>query len=231
MEYREAFYRGLRGRAWAESPGLTVDLELALAESNRARVEMTGPLSVRVGLLVMNAQWIQLYVPREKVVFRFPTAESVRDTARRDRFLKLLPFRVAPGLLIEALETRTGLRADEHPECTYDADRNAYRFRFRNASGGGRIAWIDPTSAAPLEIRHYEREVPNAPAKEERPDWKVLYSHLVGEGPSTLPSRIEFHSPKGKQLTFEWSSAERWEQPDDRVFDWQPPAALMVRDY
>ena len=221
----------MRGRAWAQSTGLNLDLELALYSPRRARVEMTGPLGVRVGLLVMNSEWAQLYIPREKAVFRFPAEEMNRDTARRERFFKLLPFRVEPELLIEALESRTGLPPDTSIDCRYDGERNAYWVRFVRPEGGGKVAWVDPTTMAPLELRHFDRELPATSAKEERPDWKVLYSRFTGQGPSTLPSRVEFYSPKGRELTFEWSSAETWDHPDEKIFEWKPAPELTIRDY
>lgn len=230
IRYRDQFYKILRGKVWVESSDLKVNMEVALEAPGLARMEMTGPMGIRVGMLLMNDEWIQLYVPREKAVFRFPKAEAERDTLRRERFFRLLPLRVQPSLAVDALLTRVSLDEGLVPECEYDDERNAYRLRFKKGEGG-RLVWVDPTSYAPLEIQHFTKGLPPKGASEIRPDWRVVLSAFTGSGPSTLPSRLEFFSHQGRQLLYEWNSAEAVPNLDPKVFQWQPPASLSVRDY
>jgi hypothetical protein len=205
-------------------------LELAVSTPGLIRAEMTAALGVRVGLLVANPDWIQLYIPREKTVFRFPSDEAEKDTLRRERFFRLLPLRVQPSLAVEALLTRVSLPEGVVPACEYVDSQAAYKLKFKKDEGG-RIVWVDATTFAPLEIHHFIRGLPADAAGESRPDWKVVFSALTGSGLSTLPTRIEFFSASGRQLLFEWASMEAVPQMDVNIFDWTPPAALSIRDY
>ncbi|MBS1984550.1 MAG: hypothetical protein JST16_10290 [Bdellovibrionales bacterium] len=208
---------------------MKLDLVLALAMPNQARIEMSGPLGVKVGLFVMNAKWLQLYVPREKVVFRFPSSEAHRDTLRRDRFFQLLPVRVDPDIWVSALSGRVDLEGGLG-DCRYDPDRNAYRFRFRWREGS-KWVWVDPNSAAPTELMVFAKTFPEvAQAAELRPDLRVAFTEFQGVGPATLPTHMEFFTPSGRQLVFEWKNVEAWTSSAD-VFEWTPPEGLQLRDY
>lgn len=233
MRFRDQFFAALRGRAWVEAPSMKVDLEVGLQDPQFARAEISGALGMKVGLFLINEKWVQIYIPREKSVFRFPTAEMEKDTARRARFAKMVPLSVDPQLAVRALLTRVDPPAKLAPDaCRFDAEKNAYEFRWKDADGY-RLTRLDPTTYAPLEIFYFrsERGIPAA-GSEDRADWHVLYSEFTGEGTATLPSRIEFIAPaKGRELVWEWVSVEAWQDVPRAAFEWQAPAGVTVQDY
>ena len=228
---RDMFFRGLRGKAWTRANGMTVDLELVVRAPDRIRAEILGPLGVRVGLLLLDADWIRLYIPREKLLLRFPAEELAHDTERRARFLHVLPIPVETSVLLEALATRVRPGPESKRECAYDHERNAYRLTSTEASGAGRLIWVDPTTFAPLEARYYTKGLPVTDAKRERPEWRVVYSELTGSPPATLPSHIEIFEAGESRVQFEWVRAEAWPETHDEPFTWEAPAGVTVRDY
>ena len=55
-----------------------------------------------------------LYLPRENVVYRFPSSELEHDTLRRARFLKLLPLPLLPEVFIDAVLYHTILAPNQY---------------------------------------------------------------------------------------------------------------------
>jgi hypothetical protein len=229
----------MRGKAVASGPGLTTDVEAALVSPRLARVEITGPLGIHLALLQLNSEWAMLYIPRENLVYRFPSNELERDTLRRTRFLSLLPLPLAPEVFVDAVLTRVNLpselRADRlAPEqCGYDPSEVAYRVRVPNPAPtpGGRWVWIDPASYAPLKILYFDRALPLLLSSHDRASAEARFSKFSGEGAATLPRRIEINAGPKRNLRFEWTDATVWAQPDPRVFEWRPAASVQVRDY
>lgn len=233
---RDKRFSALRGRAYAKGPKSSLDMELAVAAPRWLRVEIAGPLGVRLGLLQINEDWVQLFVPKEQIVYRFPAGEFGKDTLRRQRFLSLLPLPIHPEIVTDSLLTRVGAdAADKTPDCDYDAASNAYRLRYA-AARGGRIAWVDPTTYAPLRIWYFDDKVPAIGAGKERPLVDIRYSKFSGSGVSALPTQIEVISKLESQsdraqMLFVWKEAEIWESFDPKVFDWRPTASTTIKDY
>lgn len=218
----------MRGQAWVRTKAGTADLELATVGTGRARFEMTGPLGIRLGLLVLGDRWIQSYAIRERVVVRFPTSELSKDTLRRARFFKLIPFKADPDVVLDAIAGRVGLEGHEIASCDYDEAKNAYLLR-----GPSRWVWVDPSTKAPLEMWWFSKPVPkDAVVTSLHPEWTVVYSKLTGQGPSTFPSHLEFATGAGPEFAFEWVAGEAWDGgAAPGAFEWTPPAGIEIRDY
>ncbi len=215
--------------------GYTADLEAAVALPYFVRMEISGPLGIKLGLLILNKEWVMLFVPREKTVFRFPAAELKKDSLRRERFLKLLPVPLIPDLYMNSLLTRVGLpQKNSGIRCDYNEELNVYRVRVPKTSDstkGGRIVWLDPVQFVPLREYYFDGLLPDLNGDVGRATSQVHYSRLLGDGANAFPSKIEFGSRNGRDLRFTWQSAERWTSVDEKVFDWQPPASIKIQDY
>lgn len=232
VRFRDQFFEGLKGKATVESNGYSVDAELALYSPGFARAEVRGPFGMSLGLLILNEKWLQLFVPREASVYRFPATELAKDTLRRERFLKLLPIPLVPDLTFEALLTRTALPAtDASLSCDYDRGENVYRIRVP-ASNGGRIVWVDPADYSPLKVFFFDRALPKLGPRVERMLYTANFSRSIGAGAATLPRQIEVTDQEGRRrLRFLWQGAEGWKNPDPKIFEWEPPASAQVHDF
>ena len=243
VRFRDQFFMALRGKASASGKDLNVDLELAVADPDKARLEFSGPLGIRLGMLLMNSDWVQLYVPREKTVYRFPVAELSNDTLRRQRFLELLPLPVVPAAFFDALLTRVALpknlsyqvlqpTREAQGFCESDHEAGAYRIRVPTPNGfGGRWVWVDPESFAPVRALYFDRNLPLVLRGHERPTVELKFSDFKGAAASTLPTHVQVFSEGKEVLNFQWAAAERWESYDPSVFEWRPAASMTVKDY
>jgi hypothetical protein len=241
LTLRDQGFSTLRGKANIKSIDYDIDVELALRDPLEARVEILGVLGVRVGLLVADAEWIRLYIPRENTLYRFPRAEFNKDTLRRERFLELLPLKIVPELFPSLLLERVSLDRAADYACRFNEKLNAYELRIVDdkPSGAGRFMWIDPTRFAPLRLWYFPRQLPSLTKLEEgdinslRPLVEVEYESWTGEELATLASvlRIRHLSQKSSNIRFEWLRAEQWENAGAAAFSWQPPASAKVKDY
>ncbi len=198
---------------------------------------MSGPLGMALGLFVRNESWVYFFVPREKVVFRFPSEEFDKNTLRRDRFMSLLPLPIEPASFREALLSRVGLPTDkealEKTQCRFDDKENLYWLRLPNPGGmrGGRWVAVDPVDFYPVKAYVFDRDMPELNEKPERYLAEFQFSQVRGEGPATLPTKIWMGRGRKNFLSVNWREAEQWKNPDLRVFQWQPPASLNLQDY
>lgn len=243
MAFRDQFFSALRGKASFESKKLggSADVELAVVAPDHARLEFAGPLGIRLALLLINDDWVYLFVPRENSVIRFPKAELFKDTFRRERFLKMLPLPVVPEAFFQGLLTqvgglpKAGAPLPPGTVCEVDDEMNAYRLRLVGNSLsqlGGRFVWVDGVDFYPLKIVYFERNLPEKwDAAGARPSFEIEFSKFAGLGASTLPKQFEMRTGREKVLDFEWSSAEVWDAPNMSAFDWRPSASMDVRDY
>jgi|GEM_PF-1226465 len=230
---RDGFYKALRGRAVVKTSDASVDVELALAEPRWTRVEIAGPLGIRLGLLVLNPDWFYFFVPRERLAYRFPAPELERDTLRRENFLSLLPVPVHPEIFHAAVMSRVGLPDDiKGIECSFDEERVAYRVRIPSARGG-RIVWIEPHAFYPDRILYFDGVLPPlaAPVGTLRPVFEARFSETRGAGLATLPTHVEIFRDGKLLLTYRWKEAEAWDSFDPKVFEWTPPASATLKDY
>ncbi len=221
----------IRGRGWVDSADQpSIDLDLALAKPIYARVEMSGPLGVRVGLLTANPDWMQLMISKERTLYRFPAEELRRNTLRRERFFKKIPIPLEPQFLVSALLTRVELPSQNSGTCQFEDSTNAYLFVIPMDSGARWIR-VDPTSGMPLEsLVFFRSRPPVAPPHELRPDIRVTYSKFLNQGLSSLPTHIEIQTTTDKPFTFEWTQAEAWKDVDHKIFDYTPPRGIRIED-
>ncbi len=243
IAFRDQFFTALRGKGSFESKAFdaSADVELAVVASHKARLELTGPLGIRYGMLLVNDDWVQFYVPRENSVSRFPKSELYKDTVRRERFLKLVPLPVVPEAFFQGLLTQVGGMPKEMKGnlpgvfCEVDREVRAYRIRFPGNSiseHGGRWIWVEGESFYPVKILYFERNLPiRFEPAQVRPSFEVRFAKFSGQGASTLPKRMELLVSGKTEMTFEWNSTERWESPDPAVFEWRPAASMDVKDY
>lgn len=217
-----------------QTPDGTVDVELALAEPRWTRVEIAGPLGIRLGLLVLNPDWFYFFVPREKAAFRFPAPELERDTLRRENFLSLLPVPIHPEIFHAAVMTRIGVPEDAAGlDCSYDEELVAYRLRLPAPIKGGRLVWVDANSFAPDRLLYFDNVLPplSQPVSGLRPVFEARFTEPQGGGLATLPTHIEVLRDGKKLLTYRWKEAEAWTSFDPKVFEWTPPPSATLKDY
>jgi hypothetical protein len=194
-------------------------------------MEFTGPLGVRIALLQVNEEWVQLYVPRENLVIRFPASELYRNTERRDRFLNLLPVRVVPEALLDILLARVGLpEKRQHFACDFDPAVVAYRVRI-DEGVAGRWLWIDPQHFGPLKSLYFDRSPPPLSSEPTRALYRMVFSDYSQGVVTELPGRVELFRSELSELRWVWIRAEVWQSQQDRVFNWRPNSSMIVRDY
>ena len=212
-----------------------------LAEPGLARVEIIGPLGIRVALLSLNADWLYFFVPRDKVVYRFPTDELRKDTLRREAFFERVPIPVLPETFFLAALTKVSLPESQKAfECRYDPERVAYVVRIPDASPAtsGRLVWVAPESFAPDLSLRFDRHLPALEsALEDRSQLavravdEIRYSKPVGAGYATLLSEIEVWRGKTRLFRMKWKDAESWRDIRPEIFDWRPAASISVKDF
>ena len=211
---------------------MSVTVEIALMNPNGARLEFTGPMGIRAGLLQINSDWIQFFVPRENLVIRFPANEFLKDTRRRDNFLALLPFPLAPEVFFDTLLTRTEIGG--YKSCLWDTNEGAFVYDVWGADGSSRWVWVEPTDegAIPHKVFYFDRR-PDYPllAETARPSLQVQYSEPEGLGANRFPMRMEVFKAKKNLLHLHWNFSELWEAPSSEVFQWRPSASMVLKDY
>ncbi len=234
--YRDERMEALRGSAVLETKDHSLDLELAVVWPGLSRVEITGALGIRLGMLVWNEDWLQVFLPRDNVVYRIPAVEMEKNSPRRARFLEQVPFPLFPEAYFDSLLTRVGVRSrfEKDLECRFVEEERAYRARFTTRQGG-RMVWIDPTSFAPQRVLYFDKQqkLPelHAPVESMRPVLEARYSDFQGEGLATLPAQLVLFSAGQKQLSFFWKTAEVWNTIRKESFKWQPGASISVKEF
>ena len=201
------------------------EVEVGLETPLSVRAEILGPLGVRLGLFVIDKDWVQLLVLKDRTVHRLPTSEFKKDTLRARRFLERVPFPILPDVFVDGVLTEVGM-VDADPvsaKCTYDSVKNLNVVAYSKGANHYRVG-VDPASATPLEYEQLD-------AKSTRSIFSIRYSKLIGEGAATLPRQIEFSFGKEPRLRWIWTKAERWENPPDSAFFWRPAASISVKDY
>ena len=219
--------------------GHSLELDLGLTHSYYARIEIVSPLGVRLALLQINQEFVQLFMIRDNTVYRFPTAEFFKDTVRRARFLTLLPVRIIPELFFDAVLNRVALGSPKAFDCRYDSSENIYIVRIveEGSLEEGRWVELDPNTYSPLKVLYFPQKTPALNSEGGRALYEVNFKLATGQGISTLQSSIEFSDAnlapnyKRKGLRFEWIRAEAWENRSPEAFQWRPSASTYVKDY
>jgi hypothetical protein len=229
---RDQFFLALRGSATIYSKDLSVDAVAAFLQPHFARMEIVGPLGVRVALLHLDGDYLQLYVPRENTVYRFPTAELFKRNARRDRFLALLPVPLYPEIFLDAALTVSQLPATGQPPCRYSEEENLYAFSHLEKGHYAKWIEIDPTRFVPLKVFYFESKIPRSKSDSDwRPTFELRFEKWAGDSLATIPSEISLWRGKERVFLYRWKEAESWKDYDEKAFSWRPGASVKIKDY
>lgn len=237
---RNRIYKSLRGQARLNLPEGALDLEVAVLEPNYLRAEVVGPLGVRVALFIINPTWVLLYVPRENTVFRLPSEEFLKNSQRRELFLKDIPFPAVPEILVPALLTQVPIgvasaKRSAIRDCIPETDSRALRVDIRDRVpgqlGGWRRYWLDPLHAGPVRIQYFGGS-PDAQSNLESPEVEIKFRQFRGEAIGRFPLAAEF-TGKGvfKGLEWDWKDVEVWQDPRKEGFEWRPRASVFVKEF
>ncbi|MBP7844195.1 MAG: hypothetical protein KA116_05225 [Proteobacteria bacterium] len=204
----------------------------AFLKPEHARIEVKGPLGVSVALIQMDPQFLQLFIPREKTVYRFPTPELYKNNARRDAFLALLPVPIYPDIFMDAILTISQL-PEKMQACRYEDSENLYSFSVKDKEGeGGKWVDLDPNSYFPLKVSYFDKKFPlSKKAPEWRPTHELIFEKWDGSGLATIPTHISLFKGKEKLFQYVWKEAESWKDYDEKSFEWRPSASVKIKDY
>ena len=226
---RDRIMSALRGEALVDGQQFNaIDLSLAVKKDNFLRTEIKGPLGIVLGVMQMNDEWLMLYIPRQRTVYRLPTQEAFKDTPRRERFFSLLPIPLYPEVMFDVLLTRAALGSMKAQNCGYVEEHNVYAMTLL-AKQQRKVVWIDPTTFAPIKIMIYDNRGQGA-ASAQSPRYHVNLSRLAGAGLASLPSEIKVQSSRGAGFEFIWKKASLLQGSTAVLFNWWPQKA-KIKDY
>jgi hypothetical protein len=233
---RDRLFTAIRGSATIRGNQMSFDADIAARSPSELRVEVAGPLGIKLGLLVMNDDWVKFVVPREKLVMQIPKSEIDKKTLRAERFLSAIVVPLPPDLMIAAVTTQSPLAVGAKMlACRYLPKENVYELRLADAgSRGGSILSLDPTTLAPLEWRRYESFLPDLSSDQvERYSYRVVFKDLQGQAMSTIPAKSSLWSLPSKEPISElkWVRVEVWTDPIDSAFEFKHSASFTIKDY
>ncbi len=256
IQFRNQFFKAIKGRGIIETPDLSLDVDIAAVDPAFLRLELSGPLGIRFALLVVNDRWTSLYIPRDSVIHRVPTSEfKGENSARAQYFLRQFPFDFRPEMLIPALLSRVNLKNSPEAKCTrikcvpilekkvLNVENTCQllepRVRFQNLwemhpNLGYPLSWQSGPAAPRKQAQEKKDEVTAVGSEgsvEKQPVDRVDYTAWMGSGVSSLPTELVVTLKSGQKVDFSWVDAEKWEVPDLSIFDFKPPAKVMVKDY
>lgn len=215
---------------------MSFEADVAARSPSDLRVEVSGPLGVKIGLLVMNQEWVRFVVPREELILRIPKSELDKKTLRAEKFLSAIVVPLPPDILVEAITTQSPLaRGAKVLACRYSAEENRYELRMADAKGkGGTILAVDPTTLAPLEWLRYDAFLPELGSDaSRRHSYRIVFNELQGEGASTLPARARLWTNlnKAPDTELKWVKVEVWPDAMDGAFDFKDVGSFKVKEY
>lgn len=233
---RDSAFRSVRGTAQVRGPDMSFEADIAARTPSDLRVEVAGPLGIKVGLLVMNAERVRFVVPREKTVLQIAKSELDKKSLRAERFLSAIVVPLPPDLLVAAVATQSPLASGARMlACRYLAEENFYEVRLADPkTKGGSILAVDPTTFAPLRWRRYDAFLPELGSEAAaRYTYRVDFGDLTGQGLSTIPAKAAlFVAPKTAPVSeFKWVRVEVWADPPDSTFDFEHSASFRVKEY
>jgi hypothetical protein len=186
---------------------------------------------VRVGLIHLNEKYLQLFIPREKTVYRFPSSELYKNNTRRDKFLTLLPIPIYPEIFLEAVLSLSQLNGAKSTPCRYLEKENVYSFFLKDKVSSKWID-IDPTRFLPTRVFYFDTSTPGARETDSwRPTHEIHFEEWNGDGLATIPTEISMWNGKEQKFRFHWKDAESWKNYDEKSFEWQPSASIAIKDY
>lgn len=233
---RDRFFVAIRGSATVKGPQMSFDADVAARSPSDLRVEVSGPLGVKIGLLVMNQDWVRFVVPREELILRIPKSELDKKTLRAEKFLSAIVVPLPPDLLVSAITTQSPLaRGAKVLACRYSPAENRYELRMADAKGkGGTILAVDPTTLAPLESLRYEDFLPDLGSEaSKRHSYRIVFNDLQGSGASTLPARARLWTSRREvpDTELKWVRVEVWPDVTNAAFDFKNAASFKVKEY
>lgn len=236
---RDRFFSSIRGSASIKSGDFSFDADVAATSPAGLRVEVSGALGVKIGLLVMNEKWVKFVVPREKLVLRIPRKELDENTIRSERFLSAVVLPLPPHLLVEAVTTQSLLASGAKVlACRYSHEHNWYELKLADSlTKGGAHLYVDPSTLAPLQVLRFDSFLPNLDDEtSQRFSYRIQFSHLQGSGLATIPARAELTSRKmglGQESKTElrWSQVQAWSEATMASYEFSESSIFRVKDY
>lgn len=236
---RDRFFQAIRGTVMVRNAELSFEADVAARAPSDLRVEVSGPLGVKIGLLVMNEEWVKFAVLRDKLLLRIPKAEIEKRSLRAERFLSAIVVPLPPSVMVEAVTTQSPLaNGAKLLACRYSHEFNRYELRLADPkSKGGTHLAVDPSTLAPLEWRRYDAFLPDlGSSAAERYDHRIVFGRLQGGGLATMPAEAGLWvSEKARsakpETELKWSQVEAWPDALNSAFDYNAPAAFRVKDY
>lgn len=215
---------------------MSFDADIAARSPSELRVEIAGPLGIKLGLLVMNAEWLRFVVPREKLIMQIPKAEINKKSLRAERFMSAVVVPLPPELMIAAVTTQSPLAVGAKMlACRYLPEENVYELRLADTkTKGGTILSVDPTTLAPLEWRRYESFLPDLGSElAKRYSYRIVFKELQGQALSTIPAKatVWAYPSKTPLSELKWVRVEVWPDPVDTAFEFKKSASFRVKDY
>ncbi len=222
-----------------ESGTESVELEIAVAHPHFLRIEMTGPLGVRIAILTVNEKWTHLYIPRKKELHRLPTVELKNTQSERaEFFLSQFPFQFRPETLIPALLSRIETQGNEglscgKIQCLVDKTNKTVVLNqlCKKPQAQTQLAYswsCHPEHGYPISWNL--RETFSGPQSQEYLNF-VEYKAWMGAGVSSLPTEMEITLNSVMKVQYYWIEAERWESVDFSLFDHKHNPGTRIKDY
>ena len=236
IDARDQFFRALRGQAYIKTSSRTIDLDIALEAPNFVRAEIVGPLGVRLAYFFADNEWVQFFLPREKVVHRLPADAFWKNTLRREAFLGQLPIPIVPQVFIAGVLNIISLDrlGNVKHDCRYDESSNAYVVVEKSLESGDqnqsyRVIYIDPTGYFPIKTLIYDTK--KSVEVSQRPVYETEFSRFEGAGISTLATKQKYLYLGREAYEFHWKRSESWPGRKTQAPAWKPKKAVEIIDY
>jgi len=226
LKERENLYQALRGRLSLENKNQRYLADTFLIAPHYLRMLFSNPLGVKIALFQIDAEWVQMFIPRMNRVYRIPKEILQKNSLRRERFLEILPFYIPVDIIVEVLLTRVAIsRYPSKAMTCYKAADSKIPSRLKSTLSGQKIdALFDLQSWAPLSLRL-------GAEKSQGQDLLISFKHFDKEGLSALPRVIRLSRAKKQQLSLKWLEAELIDSDLSTFNSWRPPAGADIIDY
>ncbi len=123
----------IEGKASVSNKEGSLTLLMTLRADKQFWVEMRAALGGAFAYLRSDLEWVELFIPRKKTIYRLPVSEFWHDSERRRQFLKLLPFDIVPELVYPFLMGRPLQSPSERLSCYYSPEKQTYVFGADNS--------------------------------------------------------------------------------------------------
>ncbi|MEZ4814464.1 MAG: hypothetical protein R3A80_04560 [Bdellovibrionota bacterium] len=191
MSIRSQLVQRVEGKALMRDSSGRWQVLVAMRADRQFWIEIRSPMGGAFAVLRADEDWVEFYIPRRKELYRIPSAEFWRNSARQKRFLELLPVKIKPEQMLELVFGR--IDPVLITNCKWRPDLNAYAVLLKD-EGRSRYVLLDPISYFPIQTGQasdmfYVKHVPG-----------TLYQAETLE----FASKFEFYQNKHKEMSFEW---------------------------